>query len=212
LNSDKLALKVKLDSRMKLINKSQIHVNKQLLRLDLKSLFHQWKLKLELKNATDISTRLARKQYSRLLMKKCLEAWKLSSQSNAKQIMERSIRREFEYQLALQQSEHIKETQKVLLINKLSERIKQLETDYQKVEMLREAQQEELRIKFLRGVSALNQEAMGMFRQKPIRTEPVPVPRSSVVKDLKDPPNRAIHEPTMITNTNGLVTRHFVKK
>lgn len=88
-----------------------------------------------------------------------------------------------------------------------------------------------MRITFLRGVSALNQEAMGMFKNQMNRSDsyvnlsrplptPMHVPRSHHVSPVRESPLSAASlsavqweetKKNVISSTRGLVTRHYKK-
>jgi hypothetical protein len=107
-------------------------------------------------------------------------------------------------------------------IYKIQIYIQQLEKKVSDLKTQREVEQEEMRVKFLRGVSMLNQEAIGMFRTFKSNTNDIKLdsevnfqPRNTESRRSNtgdEIPKRVVPIQESIQTTNGLVTRHFIRK
>lgn len=114
--------------------------------------------------------------------------------------------------------------QNVTFFNEMQAQIDNLTSRLQEARSNNDKQQEEMRIAFLRGVSALNQEAMGIFRKiESPKLAKAPLPNSQInskpaQQNWMDSSTREYLTKSekfgqeldgSIISTKGLVTRHY---
>ncbi|KAJ3321389.1 hypothetical protein HDV06_004374 [Boothiomyces sp. JEL0866] len=148
-----------------------------------------------------------------------LEQSQIKEQQSKKLLIERnklvdkaveylSKKREADFQIAkiVQESD-----QKV---NEYVQKIQDLNSKMEQYRTRQIQQQEEMRVAFLRGVSALNQEAMGIFKKEPFDIEERYSPNVAIAQPVKvKPEGSAFYEDRGVVFTkNGLVTRHHYSK
>ncbi|KAJ3259669.1 hypothetical protein HK103_001930 [Boothiomyces macroporosus] len=99
-------------------------------------------------------------------------------------------------------------------INGYMQKINELNSKMEQYRNRQIQQQEEMRVAFLRGVSALNQEAMGIFKKEPFDIEEKYSPSVAIAQPVKvKAEGAAFYEDRgVLFSKNGLVTRHHYPK
>lgn len=177
----------------------------------------RWKSELANQESTLLASKLMRNYRKQTLLRSTLKAWHSTSQASWKKNVEKRLEREQDYKLAQLEQVHQDKT------NQLSSMIKDLEKQLEATKLIQVKQQEDMRAAFLRGVSALNAQAVGMFNMQPVENlAPVylqqtsPTVKKLVPKEVyvAEKPSKTynIDGRSTLTATNGLVTRHLFKK
>jgi hypothetical protein len=184
-------------------------------------------LQFEKQKSTLLASKMANNYAKQTLLRSTIKAWHLVSQASWKRTIERRLELEQDRKIAQLEEYHQDKC------NQLNSVIKTLEKQLEATKLAQVTQQEEMRSAFLRGVSALNAQAAGMFKtpvndliyhQAPLDSKPKTIVTKQVFtaepalpKDVfvaNEKPIKAynIDGRTTLTATNGLVTRHIFKK
>ncbi|KAI9142213.1 hypothetical protein BKA69DRAFT_1068984 [Paraphysoderma sedebokerense] len=127
-------------------------------KMKMAGFYYHWKASLAESRRIKFAMGVAAKHHQEVCMRNLFWFWRGYVENNWKRIMEKKIRREAEKQIAELARSY--EDQIAELTNKLSNADVQLK-EFQR---LHERNEEEMKKAFMRGISALNMEAMNMFK------------------------------------------------
>ncbi|KAJ3274002.1 Centrosomal protein poc5 [Terramyces sp. JEL0728] len=197
-----------LAERNKLVDKAVLFLDKKRYALIVASYFRSWYAKSEIQSNKEITNKLARNYYKAKLARKVLLGWFAVTQNHWRITTERKIKRDADYQIAkiVQESDE--------KVNEYIQKINELNSKMELHRTRQIQQQEEMRVAFLRGVSALNQEAMGIFKKEPFDIEEKYSPNVAIAQPvtIKPETNTCYEERGVVFSKNGLVTRHHYSK
>ncbi|KAI8907964.1 hypothetical protein EDD86DRAFT_208620 [Gorgonomyces haynaldii] len=169
-------------------------------------LWNKWKQRYSQRKQERLVMRLAAKHHKRSSLKKALSGWKMQTGHTWKQQCERTIHREAERHLTMMSHEYEQQ------IRALEAKLGQLTRELEACRVTQIKQQEEMRRSFLRGVSAMNQEALELFKDDNFQQTSLDNATQLLIRAKKNP----IYGKTYVEKTgdsfqrtNGLVTRHF---
>jgi hypothetical protein len=163
---------------------------------------------------------MAKNYHKQVLQRSAIKAWHSLTRDLWKKTVERKLSLEQDSKTT-QLERHYEDK-----FSQLSGVIKDLEKQLEATKLAQIQQQEEMRAAFLRGVSALNAQAAGMFKTNNLKLtlpqqspalnsitnlQSTKTPNSNVPKDVLIQ-SQAAPKNDIVPKTNGLVTRHIFKK
>ncbi|KAJ3173828.1 Centrosomal protein poc5 [Geranomyces variabilis] len=143
--------------------------------------FARWRLRYADTHRARLSTRIASTHHTRHLTRRILHAWKELAGTSWRKTVERRVKMEAEKAMEALASNYDKR------IEQLDDKLADAHSRLHESERARAAQAEELKKAFMRGVCALNMEAMSMFRP-PLVGDAHNVPPPLPTADEYDPP------------------------
>ena len=206
----------KLEMKEKLVNNINLYIGKKERKMFMIHAFRHWMDSLDSSKGHKLAMKLAKRYYCDSLLRKIVIEWRIVVGISWKKKVEKSIHRDADFRIAVAAKES--EDQIKLLQQKISTLERQL-VDFQC--SLKE-KQNEMRSAFLRGVSALNAQAIGIFKDDDQNNEARMLLSQEMLNfqfiDIQknDKPNFSASksQPIFAPNrsfgkTKGLVTRHF---
>ncbi|KAI8998111.1 hypothetical protein BC832DRAFT_243780 [Gaertneriomyces semiglobifer] len=121
--------------------------------------FGRWRVKYADAARLRLAGKMADQHAGRALLRKTLIGWQRAGGVSWRRSIETQVRNEAERALAELAAEYDKQ------IASLQSQVSNLESELRESETARQSQQEDMKKAFMRGVCALNMEAMGMFRK-----------------------------------------------
>ncbi|KAI8917863.1 hypothetical protein DFJ77DRAFT_458113 [Powellomyces hirtus] len=142
----------------RLMGRMLVYLSKKRTTSTLGLLFARWRLKYADERRVRVALRMATQHASRILTRKVLQAWKEVAGRTWRRTVERRVQMEAEQKMEGMAQEYDKR------IEHLDKKLEEVHARLHISESARGVQEEEMKKAFMRGVCALNMEAMSMFR------------------------------------------------
>ncbi|KAJ3043396.1 Centrosomal protein poc5 [Rhizophlyctis rosea] len=148
----------RMERRNRLVESALAVVDRRRTRSTLTLLFARWRVKQAESKRVRLSARLADRHYERVQARRCLFGWQRVAGVSWRRVVERRIQAEAEKSMEGMSVEYEKR------IDELTSQLDQTLQRLRNSEVERAQAQEEMKKALMRGVCALNMEAMSMFR------------------------------------------------
>nr|KAJ3419108.1 Centrosomal protein poc5 [Polyrhizophydium stewartii] len=148
----------KLENHNKLVNAVTIYLTHKRKRIMAVRWFAFWRMRVAESQRERVAMRMARFHFARTLLRKTVLAWYRVAGTTWRKATEKRLRIEAEKHMHLMSLEYEKQ------ISELQSKLNRVSMQLQDVREAQVRQQEDMKRSFLRGVCALNMEAMGIFR------------------------------------------------
>ncbi|KAJ3151678.1 Centrosomal protein poc5 [Geranomyces variabilis] len=165
----------------RLMGRMLVYLARKRISSTLGLFFARWRLKHADTHRARLSTRIASTHHTRHLTRRILHAWKELAGTSWRKTVERRVKMEAEKAMEALAADYDKR------IEQLDDKLADAHLRLNESERARAAQAEELKKAFMRGVCALNMEAMSMFRP-PLVGDAHSVPPPLPTADEYDPP------------------------
>ncbi|KAJ3170287.1 Centrosomal protein poc5 [Geranomyces variabilis] len=165
----------------RLMGRMLVYLARKRIASTLGLFFARWRLKHADTHRARLSTRIASTHHTRHLTRRILHAWKELAGTSWRKTVERRVKMEAEKAMEALAADYDKR------IEQLDDKLADAHLQLNESERARAAQAEELKKAFMRGVCALNMEAMSMFRP-PLVGDAHNVPPPLPTADEYDPP------------------------
>ena len=149
----------KLDTKEQLSNNLSLYYARREKKNLVRTVFTFWRDILASRKGQNLSSRLAHKHYTNSMLRKIVKGWRAVVENTWKKSVERSVHREADFRIATA----AKESDDAIKAHKRT--IDHLEMQLQDARNSLKQKQDDMRLAFMRGVSALNAQALGIFKE-----------------------------------------------
>ncbi|KAI9091780.1 hypothetical protein DFS34DRAFT_634879 [Phlyctochytrium arcticum] len=146
------------EKREQMVDSAMLYMERRQVRMTLMAGFSRWRVKQANERRIRLASKLARQYAVKALARKCLLGWQRAAGTTWRKTVERKVRMEAEKSLEELAAQYEQQ------LGDMRDELDRARSKLHKSESSRSLQQQDMKKAFMRGVCALNMEAMSMFR------------------------------------------------